>query len=171
MLLAAVCALDLHMKHIDIKRAFTQQTLPKDCELYVEQPPGFEQPGFVCKLIKALEGLKQSAHLLMEKLSSHFNDLGFSRSPHDPCLYTKRTNMGVIMLGVYVDDVLVGYSCEPLFHEFWSKFSTTFKCNEAQEVSKFMGLEISHNKAMGTLKIGQGVYIDQMFHKYLYQEA
>ena len=155
------------MKHIDIKRAFTQQDLPKDCELYVEQPPGFVQPGFVCKLIKALEGLKQSAHLLMEKISGHFKEEGFTRSPHDPCLYTKKGDRGVILLGVYVDDVLVAYSSESLFHEFWSKFSSTFKCNEPQEVSKFMGLEVSHNQSLGTLKVGQSAYINQMFHKYL----
>ena len=166
LLLACVCALGLQMKHIDIKRAFTQQDLPKDCELYVEQPPGFVQPGFVCKLIKALEGLKQSAHLLMEKISGHFKEEGFTRSPHDPCLYTKKGDRGVILLGVYVDDVLVAYSSESLFHEFWSKFSSTFKCNEPQEVSKFMGLEVSHNQSLGTLKVGQSAYINQMFHKY-----
>ena len=167
LLLACVCARGLKMQHVDIKRAFTQQSLPENCELYVEQPKGFEQPGFVCKLTKALEGLKQSAHLLMEKLSSHFKEGGFDRSPHDPCLYTRKTDEGVIILGVYVDDVLVAYSCESLFHEFWSRLSSTFKCNSPQEVTKFMGLEISHNQENGTIKIGQSTYIEQMFHKYL----
>ena len=167
LILATICALGLWTKHIDIKRAFTQQDLPQDQPIYVEQPPGFEQPGYVCRLRKALEGLKQSAHLLMLKLSGCLIDSGFTRSPHDPCLYVKRKGDHVLILGVYVDDILCGYSCEMLFQEFWNSFSKHFICNEPQEVSKFMGLEVTHDRSAGTMKIGQSVYIEQMFRKYL----
>lgn len=167
LILATVCAKNMSMKHIDLKRFFTQQDLPPSLNLYVEQPPGFAQAGFVCKLRKALEGLKQSAHLGMNRISAYLTGQGFSRSPHDPCLYTKHRKQGVLILGVYVDDVLAAYSSDALFNEFWVAFSREFVCNKPEEVAKFMGLEISHDMSRGVLTIGQSVYIEQMFQKFL----
>ena len=50
---------------MDIKTAYLNA--PIDCELYMEQPEGYESKGpngekLVCKLRKSLYGLKQSGH-------------------------------------------------------------------------------------------------------------
>ena len=38
-----------------------------DCDLYVEMPDGFQVQGCVLHLFKALEGIKQGAHLFFNK--------------------------------------------------------------------------------------------------------
>ena len=48
---------------MDVKTAYLNA--PIDCEIYIEQPEGFEQQGengvkLVCKLQKSLYGIKQS---------------------------------------------------------------------------------------------------------------
>ena len=54
---------DLHLHQMDVKTAYLHA--PIDCELYVQQPEGFEVKSdtdekLVCKLNKSLYGLKQS---------------------------------------------------------------------------------------------------------------
>ena len=56
---------DWDTDQIDAIKAFTQSDV--DAEIYVEMPEGFSIPGYVLKLRKALEGIKQGAHLWFEK--------------------------------------------------------------------------------------------------------
>ena len=53
---------NLSVSQMDVKTAFLNA--PIDCEIYVQQPKGFEKPGgLVCRLKKSLYGLKQSGRL------------------------------------------------------------------------------------------------------------
>ena len=58
-LCAAITIDDLETNQIDAYKykAFTQAEIDCDCGLYVEMPKGFEVPGHVLKLKKALEGI------------------------------------------------------------------------------------------------------------------
>jgi hypothetical protein len=60
---------DLEVEQMDAIVAFTQGEVSE--EIYVEQPTGFEAGSGpkVCRLKRALYGLKQSARLWQEKLS------------------------------------------------------------------------------------------------------
>lgn len=60
-LLVCIADEDLETDHIDAVKAFTQADI--DREVHVEMPEGFFTPGFVLLLLKALEGIKQGAHL------------------------------------------------------------------------------------------------------------
>ena len=119
------------MKHIDVRKAFTQATLDED--VYVEQPHRFAKSGMVCKLRMALEGLKQSGHLWMKTNSDYLtSQLGFKRSPHDPCLFTKGIERGVVILGVYVDDILCLYSSQEMFD---AKFGIIMRTQKGSRVT------------------------------------
>ena len=61
-------------------------------EVYVKQPPGFENPEFpkhVYKLDKALYGLKQGPRAWYERLSKFLLDHGHSRGKIDNTLFLK----------------------------------------------------------------------------------
>ncbi|POS83503.1 hypothetical protein EPUL_005004, partial [Erysiphe pulchra] len=67
MLLAFVASNNLKIRHVDITAAFLHADL--DYPIYIEQPHGREEPGnLVCKLRKAIHGLKTARRRWQEKL-------------------------------------------------------------------------------------------------------
>jgi hypothetical protein len=77
-LLAFVAHHDFKLYQMDVKSAFLNGPLFK--EVYVEQPPGFEDskhPNHVYKLRKALYGLKQAPRAWYEYLKDFLLKQGF----------------------------------------------------------------------------------------------
>jgi len=69
------------LRQLDINNAFLQGTLTED--VYMAQPPGFhdlDKPEFVCKLRKAIYGLKQAPHSWYHELCNFLHASGFSNS-------------------------------------------------------------------------------------------
>ena len=66
---------------------------------------------FVLKLQRALYGAKQSSRLWQLTLRKFLvEELHFVNSVCDPCLYALHTKRGIILLGVYVDDIVCAVS-------------------------------------------------------------
>jgi hypothetical protein len=75
---------------IDVKSAFLNGRIKE--EVYVEQPPGFEDseyPNHVYKLSKALYGLKQAPRAWYECMRDFLITNGFKVGKADPTLFTK----------------------------------------------------------------------------------
>jgi hypothetical protein len=75
---------------MDVKSAFLNGPIKE--EIYVEQPPGFEDseyPNHVYKLSKALYGLKQAPRASYECLRDFLITNGFKVGKADPTLFTK----------------------------------------------------------------------------------
>ena len=75
---------------MDVKTAYLNA--PIDCELYMEQPGGYERKDpngekLVCKLKKSSYGLKQSGRNWNNMLHNYFTQEGFAQSLADPCAY------------------------------------------------------------------------------------
>jgi histone deacetylase 1/2 len=76
------------LRQLDVKNAFIHGVL--DEEVYMKQPPGFENPHalhYICKLDKALYGLKQAPRAWYSRLSSKLSDLGFIPSKANTSLF------------------------------------------------------------------------------------
>ena len=60
----------------------------------MEIPEGMRaEPKIILKLEKNLYGLKQSPHCWNSKFNFAIICLGFTRSPHDYCLYVRKRNV------------------------------------------------------------------------------
>ena len=75
------------LQKLDVQNAFLYGFLEE--EVYMQQPPGFEdhtRPNYVCKLDKALCGLKQAPRVWYSCLSNKLIALGFQASKADTSL-------------------------------------------------------------------------------------
>ena len=94
---------------MDVKCAFINGYLNE--EVYVDQPPGFENdqfPNHVFKLEKALYGLKQDPRAWYERLSNFLMENDFKRGLIDNTLFIKTKGNDMLIVHIYVDDVLFG---------------------------------------------------------------
>lgn len=88
---------------MDVTAAFLNGVVDED--IYMIQPPGCEDgTRRVCKLNKAIYGLKQASRTWYPVLHRNLTNLGFKRVESDYGLYVKSTNKGKMIISVYVDD-------------------------------------------------------------------
>nr|GEV19757.1 uncharacterized mitochondrial protein AtMg00810-like [Tanacetum cinerariifolium] len=76
---------------MDVKSAFLYETFEE--EVYVCQPPGFEDPYYpdkVYKVVKALYGLHQAPRAWYETLANYLLENGFQRGNIDQTLFIKK---------------------------------------------------------------------------------
>ena len=94
---------------MDVKSAFLNGYIKE--EVYVEQPPGFEDHKYldhVFKLSKALYGLMQAPKAWYECLSSFLLHNNFKRGKVDITLFIKNFDSNMIIVQIYVDDIVFG---------------------------------------------------------------
>ena len=106
-LLAYASHHNFKLQQMDVKSAFLYGPLKE--EVYVKQPPGFEDPNFpnhVYRLDKVLYGLKQAPRAWYEHLRELLLDRGFEVGQIDPTLFTKKVNGELVVCQLYVDDII-----------------------------------------------------------------
>nr|GEV83775.1 retrovirus-related Pol polyprotein from transposon TNT 1-94 [Tanacetum cinerariifolium] len=90
-------------------------------EVYVCQPPGFEDPEFpnrVYKVEKALYVLHQGPRTWYETLSAYMLDNGFQRGKIGKTIFIKRHKGDIWLVQVYVDDIIFGLTKNELYNAF-----------------------------------------------------
>lgn len=100
---------------MDVKSAFLNDDLVE--EVYVAQPPGYVTAGkeeqvlrlrkALYGLRKALYGLRQASRAWYAKLDKTLGTLGFTRSPLKPAVYRCGNAHSFLLVGVYVDDLII----------------------------------------------------------------
>ncbi|GJU31972.1 putative ribonuclease H-like domain-containing protein [Tanacetum coccineum] len=94
---------------MDVKSAFLYGTI--DEEVYVCQPPGFEDPQFpdkVYKVEKALYGLHQAPRAWYETLSTYLIENGFRRDTIDKTLFIKKDKGDILFDAQKISDEFYG---------------------------------------------------------------
>jgi hypothetical protein len=89
---------------MDVKSNFLNGPIKE--EVYVEQPPGFEDseyPNHVYKLSKALYGLKQAPRAWYECIRDVLITNDFKVGKADPTLFTKTIAKDLFLWQIYVD--------------------------------------------------------------------
>ena len=107
LLLALAAQEGWRVHHMDVKSAFLNDDLK---EVYVHQPPRFAIPskeGKVLRLRKALYGLRQAPRAWNAKLDSTLKGIGFEQSPHEAAIYRRGSGGNALLVGVYVDDLVI----------------------------------------------------------------
>ena len=120
---------------MDVKSAFLNGFINE--EVYVEQPPGFQNFKFsnhVFKLTKALYGLKQAPCAWYERLSKFLLENGFNRGKIDTTLFIKTRGKDMLLVQIYVDDIIFGATNESLCQEFSKVMQDAFEMSTRKMV-------------------------------------
>ncbi|GJX96516.1 putative ribonuclease H-like domain-containing protein [Tanacetum coccineum] len=111
---------------MDVKSAFLYGQIEE--EVYVCQPPGFEDPDHpnkVYKVVKALYGLHQAPRAWYDTLANYLLCNGFERGKIDQTLFIKRHKGHILLVQIYVQQSKKGIfiSQDKYVHEILRKFN------------------------------------------------
>ncbi|GJV01353.1 uncharacterized mitochondrial protein-like protein [Tanacetum coccineum] len=136
-------------------------------EVYVCQPPGFEDPDFpdrVYKVEKALYGLHQAPRAWYETLSTYLLDNGFQRGKIDKTLFIKRDKGDIMLVQVYLDDIIFGSTKKSLCTEFKKMTRKKFQTKSIGELTFFLGLQVKQKE--DRIFISQDKYVTEILKKF-----
>ncbi|GJR91150.1 putative ribonuclease H-like domain-containing protein [Tanacetum coccineum] len=130
---------------MDVKSAFLYGNITE--EVYVKQPPGFEDPAHpnkVYRVVKALYGLHQAPEMV-ERLSTFLLKQGYRR-------------------GVYVDDIIFGSTKSSMVKDFEDLMQKEFKMSSMGELTFFLGLQVKQSN--GGIFLSQDKYVKDILNKF-----
>jgi hypothetical protein len=153
-LLAYVAHHSFKLFQMDMKSAFLNGPIKE--EVYVEQPPDFEDdryPDHVYKLSKALYGLKQAPKEWYECLRDFLIANAFKVGKVDPTLFTKTCDGDLFVCKIYVDDIIFCYTNQKSCEEFSRVMMQKFEMLMMGELNYFLGFQVKQLK--------EGTFISQ----------
>ncbi|GKF55771.1 retrovirus-related pol polyprotein from transposon TNT 1-94 [Tanacetum coccineum] len=149
---------------MDVKTAFLNGPLKE--EVYVNQPDGFVDPYHhdkVYRLKKALYGLKQALRAWYDELSNFLVSKGFSKGFIDPTLFITKHGDNILLVQIYVDDIIFGFTNPKLSKKFEKLMHNKFEMSMMGELKFFLGIQI-HQSPRGIF-INQAKYAHEILIK------
>ncbi|POM67185.1 Integrase catalytic core protein [Phytophthora palmivora] len=135
--------------------------------VYMQIPHGVKiAKGMVCKLLKAIYGLKQAASAWNKTIHRLFLQNGFKSCGADQCVYVKRTKDGFVYVCLYVDDMIIAAKTVGEISEVKDTLNNAFKMKELGTAKFILGMEIDHDRNASTLMIKQTRYIDDVAERF-----
>jgi len=153
LLLAMAANRGWQVHHLDVKSAFLHGELEE--EVYVSQPEGYVVEGkeqYVLKLSKALYGLRQAPRAWNVRLDRSLKKLKFRRCASEQTVYTRGVGKSAIILGVYVDDLIVTGEDPAEIKEFKEQMTKEFEMSDLGLLSYYLGIEVGQYRDFTTVK-------------------
>ncbi|GJR93171.1 putative ribonuclease H-like domain-containing protein [Tanacetum coccineum] len=150
---------------MDVKSAFLYGNITE--EVYVKQPPGFEDPAHpnkVYKVVKALYGLHQAPRAWYERLSTFLLKHGYRRGAIDKTLFIKKDRRDIMLIQVYVDDIIFGSTKSSMVKDFEELMQKEFKMSSTGELTFFLGLQVKQSNA--GIFLSQDKYVKDILNKF-----
>ena len=127
-------------------------------EIYMDQLEGFVVKGKkfkVCRLWKAIYGLKQAALQWNKQLHKSLLEMGFTHSLSDPGTYFKIIGQEIIILLVYVDNALFMDSSKTQVLAHKKQFMKRWESCDLGEAKEYLGMRITRNRKKRTITLDQ----------------
>ncbi|XP_017192354.1 uncharacterized mitochondrial protein AtMg00810-like [Malus domestica] len=128
---------------MDVKNAFLHGELQE--KVYMQPPSGYGQAqnGMVCKLRKAIYGLKQSPRTWYAKLSLVLEKASFLRSNADSFLFVRTGTRRRLMVLIYVDDLIIIGNSATEIAALKQSLHETFTIKDLGRLKYFLGIEMA----------------------------
>lgn len=165
LVLALAAKHDMEIHQMDVKTAFLYGLLDED--VYMEQPEGYAgDRSMVWKLLRSLYGLKQSPRNWYRELDAFLVSLRFRRTISDQSIYVRSDAGGLIIVGVYVDDLTIAAERKDTLNDFKAKMSARYSMKDLGEIHFILGLQVRRNRATRTLHLSQTQYVRSVLARF-----
>ena len=160
-LMALAAEKNLKIHQMDAVTAFLQGDVEE--EIYLEQPKGFADGSErVCKLNRAIYGLKQAGRQWNVKLDTSLKEIGLRSCKMDPCIYYTRDLE--LMIAIYVDDFLIFYKDATKLNDLKKTLCTKFKMKDMGSAKGCIGIRIK--QSAGSIELDQETYVNEVLRRF-----
>ena len=137
----------------------------------MEQPPGYVQNDsiLVCRLKKSLYGLKKAPRAWYDKMYNFFIGIGFSRCYSDPNVYTKKVEIHLIILVLYVDDLILTGSDSKILNHVKTSLKKKFEMTDLGILHYFLGLQVFQTNE--GIFLSQSKYACDLLHRFRMEDS
>ncbi|GKB40709.1 putative ribonuclease H-like domain-containing protein [Tanacetum coccineum] len=132
---------DFVVYQMDVKSAFLHGKIEE--EVYVCQPPGFENPDFPDRVYK--------------------------RGKIDNTLFIRRDKGDILLVQVYVDDIIFGSTKKSLCTDFEKMMHKKFQMSSMGELTFFLGLQVKQKE--DGIFISQDKYVTEILKKFGFSDV
>ncbi|GKD49542.1 putative ribonuclease H-like domain-containing protein [Tanacetum coccineum] len=132
---------DFVVYKMDVKSAFLYGKIEK--EVYVCQPPGFEDPDFP--------------------------DIVYKRGKIDKTLFIRRDKGDILLVQVYVDDIIFSSTKKSLCTDFEKMMHKKFQMSSMGELTFFLGLQVKQKE--DGIFISQDKYVTEILKKFGFSDV
>ena len=171
-MLAIAAYFDYEIWQMDVKTAFLNGNLEED--VYMIQPEGFVDPKDakkVCKLQKAIYGLKQASRSWNIHFDEVVKEFGFIRNDEESCVYKKFSGSAKAFLILYVDDILLIGNDVNFLSEIKESLKKSFSMKDLGEAAYVLGIKIYRDRSRRLIALSQSTYIDKVLKRFNMENA
>ena len=131
---------------MDVHNAFLHGDLKE--EVYMKLPQGFQASGSnkVCRLHKAIYGLRQTPRCWFAKLTTALKRFGFHHSYVDYSLFVYSKENVELRVLIYVDDLLICGNDVEFLTKFKEHLGRCFHMKDLGKLKYFLGIEVGRGE-------------------------
>lgn len=164
LLFALAAVQDLSIHQMDVETAYLAADLQE--EIYMKPLLGMRSDGKVCKLLKGLYRLKQSACIWNQKITASFVSQGFHALSTDHSVLTKGGIQIGVTIAIYVNDLLIFGRYMKDIMDIKKNLSKMFKMKDLGEVKNVLNLHVERDRERKTIDIDQTRYIRKILERF-----
>jgi hypothetical protein len=149
---------------MDMKSAFLNGDLAE--KVYVSQLQGFIREGLedkVMRLHKALYGLRQAPRAWNSQLDTELQKLGFIKCRSEHGLYTRVKSKLRLIVGVYVDDLIIMGESTKEVSLFKAEMKNIFRMSDLGILSYSLGIKVKQDDR--GIRLSQRAYAAKLLEK------
>ncbi|CAI7883130.1 unnamed protein product, partial [Closterium sp. NIES-53] len=139
-------------------------------ETWLRHPPGFIgsfPPGTQWSLRRPVYGLRQAPRKWHDTLRTNLVALGFAPSTSDPSLFLRTdTTLPPFYVLVYVDDLVFATADIEALAHVKSELQKRHTCTDLGELSSYLGLRITRDRAQRTITLTQSHMVQQVLQRF-----
>lgn len=156
------------IRQLDVVTAFLAGRLKE--KVYLRVPDELiEEFGRYVQIIGSMYGLKQAAKVWFDLLQGFLESIGFISTYTDECILINHSTGVHIVIGVYVDDLLITGENETEIEKVVDKLKARFNMKDLKEARNVLGMRILRDGQK--LSIDQARYAAEIVEEFYYDDA